>query len=93
MAVKYLNQNRLSTCLSLIYTSISLNMGKWTKDFAFINSKNDESKSAILLNTCIKDYIIPQMHTQENKKVTQGYLSILQFYQFLNTQLWDFNIF
>lgn len=48
------------------------------QDFAFINSKNDESKSAMLLNTCIKDYTI----LQKNNKLTQGYLLIWQFYQF-----------
>lgn len=37
------------------------------QDFAFINSKNDEPKSAMLLNTCIKDYTILQMDTQKNK--------------------------
>lgn len=36
-------------------------------DFAFVYFKNDESKTAILMNTTTEDYTILQVHTQENK--------------------------
>lgn len=35
-------------------------------DFAFLCFKNDESKTAILMNTTTEDYTI-QVYTQENK--------------------------